>query len=216
MSKQADLKRVYNAGIVAVVRADSGELLADVSEALLAGGIDVIEITFTVPGAVRVLEQTADRIGDRILLGAGTILDSETARIAMLAGAEFIVSPSTNLGVIEICNRYDKAIMAGAFTPTEVITAWQAGADVIKVFPCDTVGPGYLKSLKGPFPQVEMMPTGGVTLETTADFLRNGAFAVGAGSALVEKDAVARGDLGRIESLARQYVSIVREFRPGT
>lgn len=210
MTKDEQLKLVLDTKIVAVVRAPSGELLADVAEALLAGGITVMEITFTVPAAHKILEQVAARLGDRILLGAGTILDPETARIAMLSGAEFLVSPAVNLQVIEMAQRYDKLMLPGAFTPTEVITAWQAGADIIKVFPSDCTGPKYLKALHGPFPQVRLMPTGGVDLNTAADFLKAGACALGIGSSLVTKSAVAAGNLKEIESLARQYVEIVK------
>ena len=213
MSHQDHLSRLLDQGIVAVIRAPSGEMLVDVAEALFAGGIEVMEITFTVPGAVRILEQVADRLGDRILLGAGTVLDTETARIAILAGAEFIVSTSTNLSEIEHCKRYGKLVIPGALSPTEVVPAWQAGADIVKVFPCDAAGPQYLKSLRGPLPQVRMMPTGGVTLETAADFLRAGACALGIGSALVEADAVSTGNLKRIETLSRQFVEIVKETR---
>jgi 2-dehydro-3-deoxyphosphogluconate aldolase/(4S)-4-hydroxy-2-oxoglutarate aldolase len=207
------LNRVLDSGIVAVIRAPSGELLADVAEALVAGGVDVMEVTFTVPRAVQVLERVADRLGDRIVLGAGTVLDTETARAAMLAGAEFIVAPTTNLDVIRICRRYDKPVMPGALTPTEVVAAWEAGADIVKVFPSDLTGPKYLKALHGPLPQIRLMPTGGVNLDTAADFLRAGACALGIGGSLVEKSAVESGDLGRIESLARQYVEIVNETR---
>lgn len=213
MPKDAQLARVHQSGIVAILRAPSGELLADVAEALLAGGVEAIEVTFTVPKAPQVIQQVADRLGDKILLGAGTVLDPETARAAMLAGAEFIVTPTVNLDVIRMCRRYDKAVMAGGLTPTEILTAWEAGADVVKVFPSDFTGPSYLKNLHGPLPQVRLMPTGGVNLQTAADFLRAGAFALGLGSALVEKKAVAAGDVARIESLARQYVQIVREVR---
>ena len=160
------------------------------------------------------LEKVADRVGDRTLLGAGTVLDTETARVAILAGAEFIVSPSTNVDVIQLCRRYDKAVMPGAMTPSEVVAAWEAGADVVKVFPADAVGGAkYLKALKGPLPQVNLMPTGGVNLDTARDFLNAGACALGVGGALVESKAVEAGDLGRIEALAKQYVQIVRDTR---
>ena len=213
MSSHENLQRVLDSGIVAVIRADSGETLADVAEALLAGGVAVMEVTFTVPAAVEVIKEVKRRIGDRILLGAGTVLDSETARTAILAGAEFIVSPSTDVKVIEMCKRYDKIVTPGVFTPTEVVTAWQAGADIVKVFPADIGGPSHLKALKGPLPQVKIMPTGGVDLTTAEDFLKAGACALGVGGALVEKDAVERGDMDRITSLAKQYVEIVRNFR---
>lgn len=212
MAKADQLQRVFDSRIVAVIRAKSGELLADVAEALLAGGVEVMEVTFTVPNALRVLEQVADRVGDRALLGAGTVLDPETTRAAILAGAEFIVSPSTNVDVIRLCRRYDKAVMPGALTPTEVVTAWEAGADIVKIFPADAVGgASYLKALKGPLPQMNLMPTGGVNLDTAAEFLKSGACALGVGGALVESKAVEAGNLARIESLAKQYVEIVRQ-----
>ena len=213
MSRYEKLNEVIESGIVAVIRAPSGELLADVAEALLAGGITVMEITFTVPKAETVLQQMVERVGDRALVGAGTILDLETARTALLHGAQFLVSPATNLDVIQMAHRYDKLVMPGALTPTEVLSAWEAGADVVKIFPSDINGPGYLKALRGPLPQILMMPTGGVNLDTAADFLRAGACTLGIGGALVEKEAVAKGDLARIEALSRQYVQIVRETR---
>ncbi len=213
MSRDTTLSRIINSGVVAVLRAPNGEILADVAEALLAGGVEAIEVTFTVPGAHRVIEQVADRLGNKILLGAGTVLDPETARIALLAGAEYIVTPTVNLKVIELCRRYDKAILPGALTPTEVLTAWEAGADIVKIFPSELTGPGYLKALRGPLPQVRVMPTGGVNLQTAADFLRAGACALGIGGSLVEPKAVANRDMARIESLARQYVEIVKQTR---
>jgi 2-dehydro-3-deoxyphosphogluconate aldolase/(4S)-4-hydroxy-2-oxoglutarate aldolase len=212
-NNQSPLQRVLDHTIVAVIRAVSGELLADVAESLLAGGVEVMEVTFTVPRAVRVLEQVAERVGDRILLGAGTVLDAETCRTAILAGAEFIVSPSTHVDVIQTCKRYSKLVMPGAFTPTEVVTAWQAGADIVKIFPSEITGPRYLKALQGPLPHVRLMPTGGVNLETATEFLRCGACALGVGSSLVDPKVVAAGDLKKIEGLARQYVQIVQEFR---
>lgn len=213
MAKAQDLARVIDGGLVAILRAADGARLADVAAALLAGGIDVLEVTFTVPRAHRVLEQVAERLGDRVLLGAGTVLDTETARIALLSGAEFIVSPAVNHDVIRLCRRYDKLVLPGALTPTEVLSAWEAGADIVKVFPSDVTGPSYLKALHGPLPQIRLMPTGGVNLETAAAFLRAGACALGVGSSLVEPKAVAAGDLTRIETLARQYVKVVRETR---
>ncbi len=213
MSKDAQLARVKQTGIVAVIRAERGELLADVAEALLAGGVDVMEVTFTVPKAHQVLEQVSARLGDRVLLGAGTVLDAETARISLLSGAEFIVSPVVDLDVIRLCRRYNKLVMPGAFTPTEVLTAWEAGADIVKVFPSDVTGPAYLKALRGPLPQVRLMPTGGVNLDTAAAFLHAGAFALGVGGSLVDPKAVAAGELSKIEQLAKQFVTIVHQAR---
>lgn len=206
-------QRVVSSGIVGIIRAPDGGQLVDVAKALVAGGIDCLEVTFTVPQAHKVLEQVAAALGDQILLGAGTVLDPETCRIAILSGAEFIVSPGTNAEVIRMCKRYSKLAMPGALTPTEVIAAWELGADFVKVFPCDVLGPAHLKALRGPLPQVKMIPTGGVTPETAAEFLKAGAAALGIGSALVEPAAIKARDFGRIERLARQYVSIVRETR---
>ncbi len=207
------IDRVLDSCIVAVIRAESGELLVDVAEALLAGGVDVMEVTFTVPKAHQVLEKVADKLGKRVLLGAGTVLDTETCRAALLAGAEFIVSPAVNVQVIEMCKRYSKPIMPGAFTPTEVVTAWQAGADIVKIFPSEITGPKYLKALHGPLPHIRLMPTGGVNLETATDFLKAGACALGVGSSLVDPKLVAAGDLKKIENLAKQYQQLVKEFR---
>ncbi len=213
MAEDGCLSRIFKTGIVAVIRADKSDRLVEVARALLDGGVDTMEVTFTVPGAVRVLEQVADELGDSIVLGAGTVLDPETARVAILAGAQFIVAPNTNPAVIELCRRYSRPVMPGAYTPTEVVQAWQAGADVVKIFPSDIGGPKYLKALRGPLPHIRMMPTGGVNLETAADFLRAGACALGIGGSLVEPQAVAKGNMERITELARQYVQIVQRTR---
>ena len=213
MSAHADLQRVLDGGIVAILRAPGGELLVDVAEALHAGGIDVIEITFTVPRALEIVSALRDKLGDRVLIGAGTVLDAETARAAMLAGAEFIVTPVVSRPVIESCRRYDKLVMSGAFTPTEILTAWEAGSDIVKVFPADVGGPPYLKAIHGPLPHVRLLPTGGVNLQTLAEFVKAGASAVGLGTALVEKEALQNGDMQRIRDKAGQYVAAMRAAR---
>lgn len=213
MSRHTDLQRVLDSGLVAIIRAPSGDQLVQVSEALLAGGIEVIEVTFTVPGVLDIIKQVREKLGNKILLGAGTVLDAETARAAILAGAEFIVTPTVNVEVIKLCNRYDKLVMAGGFTPTEILTAWEAGADVVKVFPADIGGPNYLKAIHGPLPQVRLLPTGGVNLNTLVDFVKAGASAVGLGSSLVEKDALAKGDMERIRTLAAAYVEKMKTLR---
>jgi len=213
MSAHSSLARVLDGGIVAILRAASGELLVDVAQALYDGGIDVIEVTFTVPRVLDIISAVRDKLGDRILLGAGTVLDAESARAAMLAGAEFVVTPTVCRPAIEICRRYDKLVMAGAFTPTEILAAWEAGSDVVKVFPADVGGPSYLKAVHGPLPQVRLLPTGGVNLETLPAFVRAGAAAVGLGTALVEKDALERRDLQRIRELAAAYVERMRTVR---
>jgi len=209
-----DLDRILKSRIVAVIRADSSEKVVQIARALAEGGVDVLEVTFTVPAAHRVLEQVAAEMGDRVLLGAGTVLDSETARVALLSGARFVVSPVVDARVIEMCRRYDRLVMPGAYTPTEVLSAWQAGADMVKIFPADVGGPAYLKALHGPLPHVRLMPTGGVNLDTAAEFLAAGACALGAGGSLVEKKAVAAGDMERITSLARQFREVVDASGP--
>lgn len=215
MPKDKDLKRVLDSGLVAIIRAPSGEQLLDVSKALLAGGIDVIEVTFTVPGVLDIIKQVSKELGNKVLLGAGTVLDPETARAALLAGAEYIVTPVVNVDVIRMCRRYDKVCMVGAFTPTEILTAWEAGADIVKVFPAEVGGPGYLSAVRGPLPQVRLMPTGGVNLDTLEKFVKSGACAVGLGSSLVEKDALANRDMQRIQDLAGQYVQKMKAVRGG-
>lgn len=213
MSKETHLRQVLDCGIVAVVRSpDSGQLV-DVVRALADGGVTVAEITMTVPGALDVVRQVRQALGDKVLLGAGTILDPETARAALLAGAEYIVAPTVNLEVIKLCRRYDKLVMPGAFTPTEILAAWEAGADIVKVFPADVVGPAFFKAVRGPLPQVRLMPTGGVDLTTAAEFLKAGACCLGVGGQLVEPKAVAEGNFTRIRDLARQYAGIVQQFR---
>jgi 2-dehydro-3-deoxyphosphogluconate aldolase / (4S)-4-hydroxy-2-oxoglutarate aldolase len=213
MSKETHLRQVLDCGIVAVVRSQDSGQLVEVVRALAEGGVTVAEITMTVPGALDVVRQVRQALGDKVLLGAGTILDPETARAALLAGAEYIVAPTVNLEVIKLCRRYDKLVMPGAFTPTEILTAWEAGADIVKVFPADVVGPAFFKAVRGPLPQVRLMPTGGVDLNTAADFLKAGACCLGVGGQLVEPKAVAEGNFARIRDLARQYVSIVKQFR---
>jgi len=213
MSAPGDLQRVLDSGIVAIIRATSGEQLVQVARALYEGGINVIEVTFTVPNVLEILSAVRRDLGNKILLGAGTVLDPETCRAALLAGAEFIVSPSLNLEVIRLCKRYGKIVMPGAFTPTEIVTAWEAGADIVKLFPADCVGPNYLKAIRGPLPQVRILPTGGVDLKTLPEFFKAGACAVGLGSQLVEKSAVESGNMTRIRELAEQYVALVKQTR---
>src|SRR5438093_6982861 len=213
MSKETHLRQVLDSGIVAVVRSPDSQQLVEVARALADGGVNVVEITMTVPDALDVVRAVRRALGDRLLLGAGTILDPETARAALLAGAEFLVAPTVNLDVIRLCQRYDKLVMPGAFTPTEILTAWEAGADIVKVFPADVVGPAFFKAVRAPLPQVKLMPTGGVDLQTAADFLKAGACCLGVGGQLVEPKAVADRNFDRIRDLARQYVAVVRQVR---
>lgn len=213
-SKQSILSAIREIGIVPVVRTPSAESALKSIEAIYAGGIRAAEVTMTVPGAVKVLEKLADQFGDKMVLGAGTVLDPETCRMCMLAGAEFFVTPALNLKTIEMAQRYSKPICPGAMTPTEVLTAWQAGADIVKVFPCDNVGGAkYIKALKGPFPQIEMIPTGGVSLTTAGDFLKAGACAVAVGGELVDAKTIKEGNYQVFEERARQFLEVVAKAR---
>src|SRR5437870_11678889 len=205
MSKESQLRHVLDCGIVAVVRSPDSHQLVEVARALADGGVTVVEITMSVPNALDVVRQVRQALGDRLLLGAGTILDTETARAALLAGAEYLVAPTLNLDVIRLCQRYDKLVMPGSFTPTEILTAWEAGADIVKVFPADVVGPAFFKALRGPLPQIRLMPTGGVDLNSAAAFLKAGACCLGVGGQLVEPKAVAERNFDRIRDLAKQY-----------
>jgi 2-dehydro-3-deoxyphosphogluconate aldolase/(4S)-4-hydroxy-2-oxoglutarate aldolase len=212
--KARSLARIREVGVVPIVRAPSPEDALRAAEAIIAGNIGIAEITLTVPNALRVMEKVVEKFGDQVLLGAGTILDPESCRAALLAGAEFIVTPSLNLHVVEVARRYGKPCLPGALTPTEIVAAWQAGADLVKVFPCGPVGgPKYIKALKGPFPQIELVPTGSVNLETTPEFIKAGAAAVAVGGELVDLKALREGRLDVISANARQYVEAVRAAR---
>jgi len=214
MTSKEILAFITEVGIVPIVRTSSAEGAIQAVEAIYAGGVRAAEITMTVPGAIHALEKLADRFGGKIILGAGTVLDPETARACMLAGAEFFVTPSLRLSTIEMAKRYSKVICPGALTPTEVLTAWEAGADAVKIFPCGNVGgPKYIKALKGPFPHIEMIPTGGVNLETTGDFLKAGACAVAVGGELVDAKSVKEGRFDIIENRARQYLAAIAKAR---
>lgn len=207
------LNQLLQQRLVAILRAESGELLIDVCKALIAGGMTCIEITMTVPGALQILEQAKRELGDQMLLGAGSVLDPETARLVILAGADYIVCPHTDPAIIQTAKRYGKPIAPGAFTPTEIVNAWQAGADIVKVFPSDPIGPAYLKAIKGPLPQIRLMPTGGVTLETMADFFAAGACGVGIGSSLLKKEWLKEKNFAALEAEARKYVELERSLR---
>jgi 2-dehydro-3-deoxyphosphogluconate aldolase/(4S)-4-hydroxy-2-oxoglutarate aldolase len=213
MEKAAVLKNLQETGLVPVLRAESVEKALALAEAVAAGGVNVVEVTMTVPGAVEVIERLV-RDRPEILVGAGTVLDAETARTCILAGAQFVVSPALNVKTIAMCHRYSVAVLPGALTPTEIVTAWEAGADVVKVFPAGAMGGArYLVSLKGPLPQIKMIPTGGVSLATAKEFLEAGAFALGVGSDLVDEKAMAEGKPEVVTEIARKYLAIVREFR---
>ncbi len=214
MNSTEVVQRIKELGIVPIVRTKDAESAIRAVEAICEGGIPCAEITMTVDGAIRALERVADKLGDRIILGAGTVLDPETARACMLAGAEFFVTPSLNIKTIEMAKRYSKAAFPGALTPTEIVTAWQAGADAIKVFPCSALGGAkYIKALKGPFPHIEFVPTGGVNLETVGDFLAAGCCAVGVGSDLIDNKTIQEGKYEVFVERARQFRQKIAEAR---
>ena len=216
MEKSQVLERIKSIGIIPVVRASSGDEALAAVEAIKAGGLSVLEITMTVPGAVGIIEQVAKRYGDEVLVGAGTVLNAETARDCLAAGAQFIVSPALNLETIAFCRDAGCAIMPGALTPTEVVTAWSAGADMVKVFPCGAMGgASYIKSLKAPLPQIELVPTGGVSLTTAASFIEAGSAAIGVGADLVDIKAIRAGQSERITETTRAYIEAVRNARAG-
>jgi 2-dehydro-3-deoxyphosphogluconate aldolase/(4S)-4-hydroxy-2-oxoglutarate aldolase len=214
MEKASVRSRILEIGIVPVVRAASGREAMMAADAVCEGGIPIVEITMTVPGAIDVIRDLAKTSASKVLIGAGTVLDAETAKRCRDAGAQFLVSPGFNLATVEFAVREGLLIMAGALTPTEVITAWNAGADFVKVFPCGNVGGAkYIKALKGPFPQIPLVPTGGVNLATAAEFIQAGAAALGIGGELVQAEALKANQPATIVETARKFVSIVREAR---
>ena len=214
MAKSEVIQRIRDIGIIPVVRASSAEEATQVVEAIKAGGVTILEITMTVPGAIQVIEQLVKRFGDGTVVGAGTVLDPEVARACISVGAQFVVSPAFNLETIKCCRDQDIPVMPGALTPTEVVTAWNAGADFVKVFPCGAVGgASYIKSLKAPLPQIELVPTGGVSLKTAGSFIEAGAAAIGVGADLVDVKAIRAGLPQKITEAARAYVEAVRSAR---
>ncbi len=214
MPKTETLKRIADTGLIPVVRAPSEDDALRVVDALREGGVEVIELTMTVPGALKVIEQLARRYGDGVAVGAGTVLDSETARACILSGATFVVSPMIDERIITCCRTYGVAVLPGALTPTEIVRAWRTGADMVKVFPCGAVGGApYLKSLKSPLPQVDLVPTGGVSLATVAEFIGAGASAVGAGADLVDVSKARNGNVGFVSQNARKYLNAIKAAR---
>lgn len=211
--RDVTLKAVGETGVVAIIRLDRADELLPVARAIKAGGVVAIEFTMTTPGALDTLAQAARELGDEVILGAGTVLDPETARASILAGAQFIVAPTVNPNTIDLCRRYSVVSMPGAMTPTEILTAWEAGADVVKVFPARGLGPEYIKDVLAPLPQVRLLPTGGVDEPNVAAYFRAGAFAVGVGGRLVDRRAVAEGDWPSITEAARRLIAAVKAGR---
>lgn len=212
-NKQEILDGILECGIAAVVRGQSDEQIMKAIDAAVEGGVNVIEVTFTVPNALDIISKLAKIVGDDVILGAGTVLTPIMASNAIDEGAQFIVSPGTNIGTIEMARMKNKPVFPGALTPTEVITAWQAGADIIKIFPANVMGPSYFKDLHGPFPDIPFMPTGGVDLNTAMTWLEAGAVTLGVGGALIDKKLMAEGNYAEITNRARKFREIVKEFR---
>lgn len=212
-TKSQTIHRLLNPGVVAVIRADSSAQLMNVADALVKGGAPTMEVTMTTPNALQVISDVRAKFGDAICMGVGTVLDTETARAAILAGAEYVVTPTLNLEVIKLCRRYAKPIIAGAYTPTEALTAWEAGADFIKIFPADQLGPNYIKAIKAPLPQLEIIPTGGVDLNTAGDFIKAGCAAVAAGSSFVSKEILKSQDWPKLIETAKKFVEVIAKAR---
>jgi 2-dehydro-3-deoxyphosphogluconate aldolase/(4S)-4-hydroxy-2-oxoglutarate aldolase len=212
-AKTRVLQRVTDCGVIAIVRMRDSSKLISVADAVHKGGVDVIEFTMTTPNALETLHTLRDVTGEEVVLGIGTVLDAETARAAILAGADFLVSPTLNPRVVEMCHRYSKVVIPGAFTPTEILTAWELGADFVKLFPATTVGPGYIKDVLAPLPYIKLIPTGGVDLSNAGDFIRAGAWAVAVGGNLVDASAVERGDFDVLTERARQFAQIVLDAK---
>ncbi|NUN92631.1 MAG: bifunctional 4-hydroxy-2-oxoglutarate aldolase/2-dehydro-3-deoxy-phosphogluconate aldolase [Verrucomicrobiae bacterium] len=207
------LHELVHPGIVAVIRADSSAQLLHVADALQKGGVPAMEVTMTTPNALEVIREVTVRYGKQILMGVGTVLDTETCRAAILAGAEFVVTPVLKPEVVALCRRYGRPIVCGAYTPTEILAAWECGADFVKVFPADGLGPSYIKAVKAPLPQVEIIPTGGVDVNTAGDFIKAGCAAVAAGSSLVSKKALETQDWEGITAVAKKFVEAVAKAR---
>jgi 2-dehydro-3-deoxyphosphogluconate aldolase/(4S)-4-hydroxy-2-oxoglutarate aldolase len=215
MRRDEKLELIRSSGVIAVIRAKSSDQLIAAAEAIRAGGVKALEVTMTTPGALDVISAAAERFGDDVLFGAGTVLDAETARSAILAGAGFIVAPTLNTEMIALCNRYGVPVLPGCFTPTEALTAWEAGADMIKLFPANVGGPGLLKAILAPLPQLEVVPVGGVNLDTAAAFIRSGAVAVGVGTSLLDQTLLDRRDMEELTRRAAAFVAEVQKGRSG-
>jgi 2-dehydro-3-deoxyphosphogluconate aldolase/(4S)-4-hydroxy-2-oxoglutarate aldolase len=213
MTKPQIIQRLLDPGIVAIIRTDSSDQLVAAAEALLAGGVSAMEVTMTTPGALQVIAEVTARFGDKVLMGVGSVLDTETCRAAILAGAEFVVTPVTKPEVIRMCNRYGKPIASGALTPTECLLAQESGADFVKLFPSDFAGPKYIRTILAPLPMLQIIPTGGVTPENAAEFLSAGCVALGAGSTLVSKESLAKRDWPALTARAAAFVEAIRKAR---
>jgi len=212
VNKSTTVRKLMEWGVLGIIRVQDAEGLLRITKALQDGGLDCVEITMTTPGALRAIEAASEKLTG-VLMGAGTVLDAATARQAILAGSEFLVTPTVELDVIEMAHRYGKVVIPGAMSPTEILTAWEAGADMVKVFPASVLGPGYLKAVRGPLPQIPLVPTGGITADNAGEFIHAGAAMVCAGGWLVDKKAVATGHYEVLTERARQLVETVQKAK---
>lgn len=213
MDKLEKLQLIQETGVIAIMRAQSSSQLMDAAEAIYKGGVRVIEVTMTTPGALDVIREATRRYGDNVLFGAGSVLDPETARAAILAGAGFVVAPTLSVTMIQLCNRYSIPVAPGCFTPTEMLTAWEAGADMVKLFPAEIGGPALVKAIRAPLPHLKIVPVGGVDLKTAADFIRAGSFALGVGSSLVNQKLLDEGNLAELTRRAEGFIAEVKAGR---
>jgi len=213
MDKTAKLNLIRETGVIAIMRAQSSAQLIAAADAIWAGGVRAIEVTMTTPGALSVIEEATVRYGEKVIFGAGSVLDAETARAAILAGADFVVAPTLDPATIELCSRYSVPVMPGCYTPTEMLTAWQAGADMVKLFPASVGGPALLKAILAPLPQIEIVPVGGVDLDTAAEFIASGAAALGVGSSLVNQKLLDAGDMEELTRRAKAFIEKVKQGR---
>ena len=215
MDKLRAVQIIEESGVIAIMRAQSSDQLLQAADAIQAGGVQAIEVTMTTPGALKVIAEARKRYGAELLFGAGSVLDPETGRAAILAGAQFMVAPTLNLRLIELCRRYSIPVMPGAYTPTEALTAWEAGADIVKIFPAEVGGPAYLKAIRAPLPQLKLCPVGGVDLDTAADFIKSGAACLGVGSALINQKLLDSGDFAELTRRAVRFREEVDKGRGG-
>lgn len=215
MDKEKCLRTIEETGVVAVIRVNNADELMDTTVALSEGGVKALEITMTSPGALDTIAQASARFGENAIIGVGSVLDAETARLAITAGAKFVVSPVLKEEIVRMCKRYNIACIPGAYTPTEILAAWEAGGDVVKVFPATKLGPSYFKDIHGPLPHIKLTPTGGVDLTTASEFIKAGACFIGVGGALVDKKLIAAKNWSGLSARAAQFIAAVREARRG-
>jgi len=213
VDKTQKMQLIRETGVIAIMRASSSDQLIAAADAIRAGGVSAIEVTMTTPGALSVIEQASGRYGDEVLFGAGSVLDPETARAAILAGAGFIVAPTLDLRVVSLCNRYGVPVVPGCYTPTEMLTAWEAGADLVKLFPASVGGPALVKAILAPLPQLQIVPVGGVNLDTATGFIRSGAAALGVGSSLINQKLLDAGDMAELTRRAKAFIQAVQQGR---